>query len=335
MTRALCVLLLLLGTVWPVRQAEAVTQCTATATPLLFPPAGVAQVDSASTVSVTCNTFGLSLLATARVRMCLSLDGGSAAPAQTTPRLMRNAFGDPLQFQIYRNAGRTLVWGGLATPSNPTSVQIDLEYPVPVLGGTGTTTFTAYGRVPAQTGAASGTYLNVFNPGNATLTYQYAEALLLAPPWPASCLSGGIGGRTIGYDFTASAPVASRCTLSSATDLDFGNVPGAIASDRDQNSTVTFTCTGRTAWSVGLDNGLHASGPVRRMRRGTSADYVRYELYRDAPRNLRWGTSAGVDTASGTGTGTAQSVTVYGRVPAGQVVPAGSYADTITVTVTY
>jgi spore coat protein U-like protein len=36
-----------------------------------------------------------------------------------------------------------------------------------------------------------------------------------------------------------------------------------------------------------------------------------------------------------TGSGTAQTLTVYGQVPAGQFVTPGNYADTITVTLTY
>ncbi|MFY0084261.1 spore coat protein U domain-containing protein, partial [Acinetobacter baumannii] len=39
---------------------------------------------------------------------------------------------------------------------------------------------------------------------------------------------------------------------------------------------------------------------------------------------------------SGTGTGAVQTVNVYGRIPAGSTLPsAGSYVDTVTVTVTY
>lgn len=39
------------------------------------------------------------------------------------------------------------------------------------------------------------------------------------------------------------------------------------------------------------------------------------------------------DTVTGTGDGTAPSLTVYGRIPSGQgAVPTGAYSDTITVT---
>lgn len=320
--------------VWSPR-AQATTVCTATTTPLVFPAAGIAPSESTATVTITCNTFALSVVAYARVRMCLSLDGGSLTPAQITPRRMQNGFGDPLDFQIFRDPARSQVWGGPLASGNTGPVQIDLTYPVPVLGGSATATATLYGRVPAQPGAASGTFTNTFSASNATLSYRYVEPLLLTSPYPASCTTGGVGGGTTGFGFTASASVPSRCTLSTATNLEFGSVPGTILSNRDETSAVTFTCTNRTAWNVGLDNGLHAAGAIRRMRRGSTPDYVRYELYRDEPRNLRWGTTTGSDTAAGTGTGASQSVTVYGRVPSGQTVPAGSYTDTVTVTVTY
>ena len=48
---------------------------------------------------------------------------------------------------------------------------------------------------------------------------------------------------------------------------------------------------------------------------GGSTYYLPYELYRDSARSLRWGNTLTVDTASGTGTGSAQQLTIYGRVP--------------------
>jgi spore coat protein U-like protein len=48
-------------------------------------------------------------------------------------------------------------------------------------------------------------------------------------------------------------------------------------------------------------------------------------------RTLLWGQSS--NTLAGTGTGSAASVTVYGRVPMQQAAPAGGYSDIIVVTV--
>lgn len=330
---AVCCLLGITG--GHVAPASAATTCTATTAPLAFSAAGPSQVDSASTISITCNTFGLTALATVRVRMCLHLDGGSVVPAQTTPRRMRNGFGDPLDFQIYRDPARALIWGSSANAATPTPVLLELQYNAPLLGGSGRVGTTLYGRVPAQAGLASGAFITPFGPANAVLNYRYAEALLLTPPWPTSCTAGGTSGATTGFPFTATAPVASQCTITTATDLEFGAVPGFIAANRDQTSMIGFSCTSRTAWNVGLGDGLHAAGSTRRMRQGSSNRYVTYQLFRDAGRSQRWGTTAGVDTASGVGNGATQSIIVHGRVPGPQTAPAGDYHDTVTVTITY
>ena len=60
-----------------------------------------------------------------------------------------------------------------------------------------------------------------------------------------------------------------------------------------------------------------------------------YFLYRDVARSLNWGNTVGIDTVSGTGTGNAQSLTVYARVPASQSPVPGGYRDTIVAMVTF
>ncbi|KAG1165703.1 hypothetical protein G6F35_018628 [Rhizopus arrhizus] len=69
---------------------------------------------------------------------------------------------------------------------------------------------------------------------------------------------------------------------------------------------------------------------------GTGTYYLTYELYRDSARSLRWGNTLNVDTVGGTGSGSAQQLTIYGRVPpvTGQP-PAGAYNDLVQVTITY
>ena len=48
-----------------------------------------------------------------------------------------------------------------------------------------------------------------------------------------------------------------------------------------------------------------------------------------------WGNGTASSTHSGTGTGSTQSLTIYGRLPSLANVIPGSYTDTVTVTVTY
>jgi spore coat protein U-like protein len=58
-------------------------------------------------------------------------------------------------------------------------------------------------------------------------------------------------------------------------------------------------------------------------------------LYRDSARSLTWGQTVGTDTAAGTGTGAAQTLTVYGRVAPQNTPAAGTYTSTVTATVTF
>ncbi len=130
--------------------------------------------------------------------------------------------------------------------------------------------------------------------------------------------------------FQVSTSVPGTCTVT-AVELDFGAYHG---SQSDQVSSITVACLKGTPYQIGLDNGIHYRPPNRRLKHRTRANYLIYELYRDAARTERWGN----DDASSVqmiSDGTAQLANVYGRVPAGQTGPTGSYSNTTTVTVNF
>jgi len=331
-TRRLTLLVLLLTAC---ATANATTTCTATAPTVAFGTVSVTgTTDVSATFTVTCTTGGLIVLGNAKVRMCLNIRDGLSGGGNFTPRRMLNATSDPLQFQLYTDAARSQIWGFRGSPTVPNPLLSDFDYSVPVLGGSQMHTFTIYGRVPTQI-LVAGSYTNVFSGIHTSIEYRYDESTLSPAVYPASCASGGSAGVASTFPFTASATVPSNCRAYTTTDLDFGSIPGLITSNTDQISTIDMTCTGRTGWNVGLNNGQNASGSVRRMRLGATGNYVAYELYSNSGRTTRWGNTINTDTIPGTGTGLAQSLTVYGRVPATQTVPSGSYSDIITVTVTY
>jgi spore coat protein U-like protein len=68
---------------------------------------------------------------------------------------------------------------------------------------------------------------------------------------------------------------------------------------------------------------------------GPGSSLLNYKLFNNSGYTSNWGNTVGTDTLAGTGTGAAQPLTVYGQIPAGQFVRPGSYADTITATLTY
>lgn len=128
------------------------------------------------------------------------------------------------------------------------------------------------------------------------------------------------------------ATVSSTCTVST-TNLAFGAYIGV---QLDGTATIAVTCNDTAPYTVGLSAGIFSgAGVTTRRMSGPGSAGLAFSLSRNAARTLNWGDTPGTDTVAGTGNGAAQSLTVYGRVAAGQAVAPGGYADTITITVDY
>jgi spore coat protein U-like protein len=149
-------------------------------------------------------------------------------------------------------------------------------------------------------------------------------------------VSGAAHAATVTQTFQAKIIITSQCIFSTGgiADLDFGT-QGILAANVDQQTSISVQCTNTTPYNIGLNAGTAPSATVTTRSMQNGAALVNYSLYRDAGRTLNWGNTVGTDTLSGTGTGAAVAHTVYGRVPPQTTPAAGSYADTVTVTVTY
>lgn len=132
---------------------------------------------------------------------------------------------------------------------------------------------------------------------------------------------------------TATATVTPNCAIS-ASNLNFGTITN-LSAPTDAASTISITCASGLPYSVTLSGGFsNASNPAaRKMQSGVNL--LTYGLYRDAQRSLPWGDTLNVNTYSGIGTSSPQTLNVYGRVPGGQYPAPGSYSDTISATVVY
>ncbi|MFC4727054.1 spore coat U domain-containing protein [Coralloluteibacterium thermophilus] len=144
---------------------------------------------------------------------------------------------------------------------------------------------------------------------------------------------------TRAQDATASlqvqATVAESCEVTT-TPVDFGSVNLLAATAHEATGTILVTCTNDAAYQIALDAGQGADATVttRQMTRDGGTGTLAYALFSDEARATNWGDTT--DTVTGTGTGTANTHDVYAQIPAGQTsVAAGSYADTVTVTVSY
>lgn len=142
---------------------------------------------------------------------------------------------------------------------------------------------------------------------------------------------------------TVKATVAKGCSVNTDASgtvadavLDFGTITSLTANvDGDTTSSGTsikVLCNNGTAYTVAFGAGNNFLSGVRRMA-GGSSEFIPYNLYLTSTR----ATALEVDgTTASTGNGTPQTLNVYGRIPAGSVLPtAGNYTDAVTLTVTY
>jgi spore coat protein U-like protein len=143
--------------------------------------------------------------------------------------------------------------------------------------------------------------------------------------------TSAFAATTVTATFGVSATVQATC-LVSASPLAFGTYNGTVS---NTSTTVSVTCTNTTPYNVGLNAGVATGATVTTRKMTGSSATLNYGLFSDSGHATNWGNTVGTDTVAGSGNGSAQSLTVYGQVPAGQYVAPGAYSDTITATVTY
>ena len=139
----------------------------------------------------------------------------------------------------------------------------------------------------------------------------------------------------------APAMAAPNCSIS-ATPVAFGTYDVFATGPTDSLGTITYRCTGMgnsNTVTIDLDTGWWGSVAQRRMARfyWFGLEYLPYNLYLDAARTTVWGDGT---TAQHYGpvqppNGRDVNVTIYGRIPPRQDVSAGTYFDTVTVTINF
>ncbi|MDK4793701.1 MULTISPECIES: Csu type fimbrial protein [Acinetobacter] len=192
-------------------------------------------------------------------------------------------------------------------------------------------------KVPARTGS-----LIAYPQGTYTTTVQlFWDMDILA----ALCLGDVISWSSGNVTLTANFVVPTLCQLNSTSNVDFGNINDIGITKRDYTTqgAVNTTCNSGTPYSIYLGDGNNRiSGGFRRMANSNN-EFIPYQLYKDAAYSSVWDATGGVNSVggtggvSGTGTGNAQTTTVYGKIPQGTTIASrpGSYSDSVVVTVTY
>jgi spore coat protein U domain-containing protein, fimbrial subunit CupE1/2/3/6 len=159
----------------------------------------------------------------------------------------------------------------------------------------------------------------------------------------ATPLFAASSSPSVGLSITAS--VAAKCIVSSTSAVAFGAYDPVVTNaaggaDLDGTGTVGVKCSPGNGTSISLDSGANASGNQRRMQgpAGPSAAFLDYNLFSDAARTTAWGNGsngASALTITAAPNASERTFTVFGRVPKGQDVNVGSFADTVQVTVNF
>jgi spore coat protein U-like protein len=160
---------------------------------------------------------------------------------------------------------------------------------------------------------------------------ELTRNLILAACAMAAATAVPAGAATTTTTMAVSATVQATCSLS-ASALSFGTY---TSTQLDAASSLSVTCTSTTPYTISLNAG-NGSGATVATRKMTSAgNTLNYTLYSDSSRSALWGQTVNTDTVAGTGSGSAQSLAIYGRIAAGQAPVPAIYSDLITATITY
>jgi len=141
---------------------------------------------------------------------------------------------------------------------------------------------------------------------------------------------------TVTAPFVVRLTVVASCNIS-ANALNFGTATSGLATAIQNTTTLAVTCSNTTPYQVGLDAGtVSGSTTTTRLMAGTTAGNtattVSFKLNQTSYSGSNWGNVNGTDTQAGTGSGSAQTVTVYGTVLAQATPVPDTYQTTVTAT---
>jgi len=142
-----------------------------------------------------------------------------------------------------------------------------------------------------------------------------------------SLMAGETGGTV-----TVNGTAEQTCSISNSPSLTL-NFTGV--SDATSNFNVDIVCNSGLNWTATIDGGGSASGELRRAASGT--DYIAYRLYSDAGMTAELG-AATSNTVTGAATGATDTIDVYAKVALADnnpLPPAGTYSDTLNVTISW
>jgi Uncharacterized secreted protein len=274
-----------------------------------FTLASTAQVVETGT-GFTCSGSALSLLSTNTVTGTIS---SSANASGTSPQAYNSSTGSYIPYTICGDSACSTTYSiGSSKTWSSTSL-------LGLLGlfNASDGSLPLYLKSTAGVNVPAGTYTD-------TITLNWSYSICFVGVLGICAYTTGTATSTIQIQFE----VTNDCAIDSAPDLDFGSA-SLPASFSSVSSALAIRCTLNAAYSVNLASSNATNGDWRQMSNGSSL--LQYQLYQ--ADGTAWTPS---NDLSETGTGVAQSINYSAKVNPDQTnQPAGSYSDTVTVTVTY
>ena len=302
---------------WLMAPAPAQAQsCTAFATTMAFGsvPADGALVATSSSIIVNCSGT-----ANNQLRLCAYVGTGTYGAPTGGPRVMKSG-ANAVSFDVYTTSayGQRYVNGQIDGSNPETLVTLSAS-------GASSSFIPLYGRVPAgaTNGAQTGYYSTTFSAGT-VVTFGYSSTF-------TSC-GTTFGRSSTSYTFDANLTLQPTCSLST-TPVTFATGP-SLATNVDATGAVSVTCNSGASYTVTMDGGAHGGTSAITRKMQLNAGSIIYGLYQNSGRTTGWYNDA-PGTVNGTGTGSAQSLPVYGRVFAQPTPAPGTYSDTVVVTLAY
>jgi spore coat protein U-like protein len=135
---------------------------------------------------------------------------------------------------------------------------------------------------------------------------------------------------------SVTANVVAVCIIGNAT-LAFGTYNPTLATATTATTSVQLTCSLGTPYNIGMGVGAGTGATIALRQMTATGGTLGYKIFRDAGFTNNWGTTIGTDTLAGTSSAStlANTINIYGQIPAGAAAVIGNYTDSVTMTVTY
>lgn len=152
--------------------------------------------------------------------------------------------------------------------------------------------------------------------------------------------SSALAGTAL-TDFDVQLTIADSCSVTlDATNVDFGtydDLTSASTSVTTGSTSFKLKCTdGASNIKIEIDDGENydSTNTIRRMKNTGADEYVSYKICQDANCTDLWG--ADPDHVSIIGTGSAETLTAYLKVPDQATTPSnGTYEDHVNINITF